>query len=270
MKLSYVLSTQPTAFQAVAFQDDFDAMLARLAALGYDGVELAVRDPAALDTHAVRRALDQHHLQVSAIGTGQAYMEEGLSFTHDESGVRQRALFRIKSHITLARELHALLIIGLIRGKIGGDAQQARTRLVHALTSAARTADEYGVRIAIEPINRYETNMLNTVTETLALIETLEADNVGILFDTFHANIEEASIEDSLRACGARLFHVHLADSNRQAPGSGHTDFARVIAILREMKYAGWLSAEILPKPSVEQAAEQTIRTLKRMLFRRN
>ena len=268
MKLSYVLSTQQTQFQAVAFQNDFDTALARLAALGYDGVELAVRDPASLDSRALRAALDRHRLPVSAIGTGQAYVEEKLSFTDDASVVRERALFRVKSHITLARELNALLIIGLIRGKTDAraDTQKSRTWLVNALASIARTASESDVRIVIEPINRYETNLLNTVAETLELLETLEADNVGVLFDTFHANIEEPSIEASLRACVARLFHVHLADSNRWAPGFWHTDCARLIATLREMRYDGWLSAEILPKPSAEQAMEQTVRVLRPLI----
>lgn len=267
MKLSYVISTQPTRFEAVAFAADFEANVARLAALGYDGVELAVRDPAALDVRALRRILDAHHLRVPALGTGQAYVEEGLSFTSDESSVRRRALFRIKSHITLARELGAILIVGLIRGQVGGDVQRSRAWLLNALTSAARTANEHDVRIAIEPINRYETNLVNTVADAHALIDEVGADNVGILFDTFHANIEEPRLEESLRACGARLFHVHVADSNRWAPGAGHIDFARILATLREMQYDGWVSAEILPQPDIARAQEQTMRTIKPLLY---
>ncbi len=73
-------------------------------------------------------------------------------------------------------------------------------------------------------------------------------------------------METSLRACGVRLFHVHVADSNRWHPGAGHIDFARIIATLREMNYAGWVSAEILPQPDVARAAEQTIRTMKPLM----
>ncbi len=268
MKLSFVISTQPTRFQAAAFDANFEANAARLAALGYDGIELAVREPAALDVSAIQRILASQHLRVSAIGTGQAYVDEHLSFTDPDAAVRERARGRIESHIALGREFNALVILGLIRGKVGAvggtpSCDQANDWLVDALKHVARAAGTHGVRLALEPINRYETDLVNTVADALSLIDAVNADNLGILFDTFHANIEEASIEASLRACGARLFHVHVADSNRWYPGAGHTDFARILATLREMKYAGWVSAEILSKPDLARAMEKTSRTMK-------
>jgi 5-keto-L-gluconate epimerase len=268
MKLSFVVSTQPTRFQAITFDPDFEANVARLAALGYDGVELAVREPAALDLARVKRALNAHKLQVPAIGTGQAYVEEHLSFTDPDAVVRERAVARIESHITLAHELDALVILGLIRGKLQPNVALEATRgwLIDALRQVARAASAQNVRLAIEPINRYETDLVHSVANANDLIDTVGAANVGILFDTFHANIEEPSMEASLRACDARLFHVHLADSNRWAPGAGHTDFARIVATLHEMDYAGWLSAEILPKPDARRAAEQTIETIKPLM----
>ncbi len=268
MKLAFVISTQPTRFEAVTFSPDLEANAARLAQLGYDGVELAVREPARLDVKSVRRILDAHHLLVPAIGTGQAWGEEHLSFTDPDPTVRQRAAERFRSHIPLAHEFDALIIIGLMRGVIQPKVSpvQAHEWLVDALKTASRLADEQGVRIALEPINRYETNLLNDVAGTLALIDEIGAGNVGVLFDTFHSNIEEPDIEKSLRACGPRLYHIHLADSNRWAPGVGHIDFHRIISVLREMNYPGWVSAEILPKPSVERAQEQTMATIKPLL----
>ncbi len=266
MNLSFVLSTQPTRFQAAAFDADL-ANVARLAALGYDGVELAVREPKSLDVSALRRMLDKHHLRVPALGTGQAYVEEHLSFTDPDAAVRERALARIQTHIALARAFNAIVILGLVRGKVQPNVARAQAHawLLDAMKTVARAAKENGVRLAIEPINRYETDLINTTADALALMDEIGADNVGILFDTFHANIEEPSLERSLRACGARLFHVHIADSNRWYPGAGHTDFARVIAALREIQYDGWLSAEILPKPDW-RAAKETLRTIKPLL----
>jgi sugar phosphate isomerase/epimerase len=268
MKLSYVMSTQPTRFQAVAFDPDFESNVAYLATLGYHDVELAVREPSALDRRALKRILDAHHLSVPAIGTGQAWVEEHLSFTDPQASVRERAVERIESHIALAREFKALVILGLIRGRTPSNvsAEQTRGWMIDALKHLARFASAQGIRLAVEPINRYETDLINKTADALALIDAVGADNVGILFDTFHANIEEPRIEESLRACGARLFHVHVADSNRWAPGAGHTDFARIVSTLREMKYAGWVSAEILPKPDVKRAAEQTRQTIKSLL----
>jgi sugar phosphate isomerase/epimerase len=264
MKLSFVISTQPTTFQAVAFDPTFEANIARLAELGYDGVELAVREPAKLDVVAVKRTLDKHHLQVPAIGTGQAYVEEHLSFTDPDASIRAQALARIQSHIDLAREFGALVIIGLIRGKVQPNVSrdQAHAWLVESMKQITQVANDQGVRVVVEPVNRYETDLINNVPDALELIEEIGAKNLGVLFDTFHANIEEPRIEVGLLVCRSHLFHVHIADSNRWYPGAGHTDFGRVLATLRAMKYDGWISAEILPKPEMFRAAEQTIRTM--------
>src|SRR5512135_2166190 len=99
MKLSVVLSIQPARFQAATFKGDLDTNLARIAALGYDGVELAIRDPALLDIDEVQAAVTRHNLRVPAIGTGQAWGEEGLSLTDPSPEVRAAAVERIKSHI---------------------------------------------------------------------------------------------------------------------------------------------------------------------------
>lgn len=266
MKLSYAISTQPTRFAAVSVADvmRLESAFARLAKLGFQGAELAVRDPAALDVRLVKKALLVNKLAVPALGTGQAFGEEGLSFVDVDASIRDRAVERIKSQITLAREIGCLVIIGLIRGIIRPPVtnDQARSWLADALHRLAETAGESSIRLAIEPINRYETNLLNTVSETLALIQEIGADNLGVLFDTFHANIEEPNMEESLRACGSRLFHVHLADSNRWAPGRGHIGFASIASVLGKMKYEGWVSAEILQMPNTEQAQEDSIKTM--------
>lgn len=265
MKLSFVISTQPTQFQAIAFDPNFESHVARLAELGYAGVELGVREPNKLDVANIKRILAKYRLVVPAIGTGQVFVEERLSFTDPDASVRERAIERVKAHIALAGELGALIIIGLVRGKTqpGVAREQVHGWLIDAMRTVAHAAKEKGVRLAIEPINRYETDLINTAPEALGLIDELGADHIGVLFDTFHANIEEPRIETGLRLCGKRLFHVHIADSNRWYPGAGHTDFARLIATLREMRYEGWVSAEILPKPSILIAAEQTMRTMK-------
>lgn len=268
MKLAYVISTQPTAFQAVVYSPDFEAHASRLAALGYDGIELAIREPLRLDLPAVARVVEKYKLSVPAIGTGQAWGEEHLSFTDPDPDVREKAIERILSHFRVAKRFNALVIIGLIRGTVqpGVAHEQAMDWLASALTRLAGQAAERDVRLAVEPINRYETTLLNTVAETNAIIDSVGANNIGILFDTFHANIEEPSITASLRACGTRLFHIHLADSNRWAPGAGHTDFAAVLGTLREMNYPGWVSTEILPRPDIERAQSMTIKTIKPLL----
>jgi len=298
MKLSIVLSTQPARFEALAYKGDFERNVEEIARLGYDGVELAVRDPKLLDADYVEEVISRLSLEVPAIGTGQAYGEEGLSFTDPDESVRRRAIERIEAQIRFARRFervgteplthrlavekeglskgkgsetmrhHPHVIIGLIRGKAGPhvEHEQAIAWLTEALRECAALAEEEGVKLALEPLNRYETNLVNTVAEALRLIKEVGSEAVGLLFDTFHANIEEPSIEDGIRAAGGCLLHVHVADSNRWHPGAGHIDFASIVATLREVGYDGYLSAEILPLPDPHTCAQKTIEFLKSLV----
>jgi sugar phosphate isomerase/epimerase len=261
MKLSIVLSTHAAQFEAVAFKGDLAANVAKVATWGYDAVELAVRDPQLVDADELASVVSEHRLSVSAIGTGQAWGEEGLSFTSDDPAVRAAAIDRIKSHVPLAAQLDALIIIGLIRGisPAGQTHQQSLAYLVEALQEVATTAAEAGVRLALEPLNRYETDLIHTVADGVDLMEQVGADSFGLLLDTFHMNIEEPSIEASIRTCGDRIFHFHVADSNRWYPGAGHLDFGSILETLAAAGYQGYVSGEFMPQPDADTAAARSI-----------
>jgi sugar phosphate isomerase/epimerase len=268
MKLSIVLSTQPASFSALAYRGELNTNLAKIASLGYDGVELAVRDPKLLKVTHLKELLKAKSLSVPAVGTGQLYGEEGLSFTHSNEKIREKAIHRLKTHIEFASYFQASIIIGLIRGKLPETQErgQAINWLMDALRECANAAQAYKTKLAIEPINRYETNIVNTVADGLDLIEGVGVDNLGLLLDTFHMNIEEPSIEDSIREAGSRIFHFHIADSNRWYPGAGHIDFESVVAALNEIGYKGFLSAEILPLPDSDTCAQKTIEFMRPIL----
>ena len=135
--------------------------------------------------------------------------------------------------------------------------------LVEALRECSDAAHPHGVRLALEPINRYETTLINNAAEGLDLIERVGADNFGLLLDTFHMNIEEADIEASIRACGEHIFHFHVADSNRWYPGAGHLDFNSILEALFDTGYQDWVSGEFLPEPDAATAARECIKQLK-------
>jgi sugar phosphate isomerase/epimerase len=267
VKLSIVLSTHAAAFQAVAFKGDFAANVAKIARWGYDGVELAVRDPELVDADELSRVVGSHGLVAPAIGTGQAWGEEGLSFTSDDPEIRAAAIERIVSHIPLAERLGAIVILGLIRGVTpeGQTHDQSMAYLVHAIRRCAAAAKGTPVRFALEPLNRYETDLIHTVGDGLELVEKVGADNFGLLLDTFHMNIEEADIRASIRACGDRIFHFHVADSNRWYPGAGHLDFGSILEELEATGYQGFVSGEFMPLPDADTAAERGIGHLKRI-----
>jgi sugar phosphate isomerase/epimerase len=265
MKLSIVLSAQPTRFAAATFQGELARNLAHIAALGYDGVELAIREPAALDGDAVLALLDRYALTVPAIGTGQAWGEERLSFTDPQPEVRRAAIERAKSHIPFAARVGAQIVIGLLRGVVqpGVIFEQAWAWMVDALREVAEAAATDGVKVCLEPLNRYETDLVHTVAEGLALLEQVNMENVGLLLDTFHMNIEEVSLAQAIRDAGRWLFHFHVADSNRHHPGAGHIDFGGVLQTLADVGYRGFISGEFLPIPDADLAASAAIRHLR-------
>jgi sugar phosphate isomerase/epimerase len=264
MKLSIVLSTHQASFDAVAYKGDLAANVAQIASLGYDGVELAIRDPRLADPDEILQVMAVHDLAIPAIGTGQAWGEEKLSLTDPDAAVRRKAIERLESHIPLAEELGGIIIVGLIRG-IGGCSSSRKEEhwLLEALRHCTDKASAHGVRIVLEPLNRYETSLINTVSQGLAAIEKIGADNLGLLLDTFHMNIEEPSIGDSISTCGDKIFHFHVADSNRWYPGAGHLDFARILKTLFKTGYKGFISGEFMPAPDAAVSASRALEYLR-------
>jgi sugar phosphate isomerase/epimerase len=266
MKFSIVVTTAESRFSAVAFRGDLAENLARVKRLGYQGVELSFRNPKAVDVAGLRGLLEKHGLPAVALATGRVWGEEGLSFTDRDPAVRRNASLRVSEYLDLARNLDALVILGLIRGRIpdGVKPTVARRWARDAVRRAADQGARHGLRLVIEPINRYETNFLSTIDETLAFLQEVTRPNVGILADTFHMNIEDASISGSLMRAGRSLLHVHVADSNRWAPGCGHLDFGEVLGTLRAMEYRGYVSVECLPKPDPDRCPRIAIATLRK------
>jgi len=267
-RLSIVLSTHAAQFKAVAFKGDLENNLVKIAAWGYAGVELAIRDPALVRVDELEAMLARNHLVVPAIGTGQAWGEEHLSLTSPDVSIRKAAIERIKSHIMLARRLNSLVILGLIRGvtQPGQTDDQSKCLLKEGLQECAEAASAYGVKLAFEPLNRYETNLVNSVAEGLELIQQVGSAHLGLLLDTFHMNIEEADILNSIHQAAQEIFHFHVADSNRWYPGAGHLDFKAILETLKSIDYTGWISGEFLPKPDSDTAAQRNFEHLKQFL----
>lgn len=250
MKPSFVISLQPTKFKAVA-NGDWQKQMSLLASCGYEGIELAVRDPEKINKTILQKTLNDNRLKVSAIGTGQAFLEEGLSFSDKCFSVREKAILRFKAHIELAKTLNTQVIIGLIRGN---DPEGRNKKSEFFLKESCRRVCDYAKRhnilLAIEPINRYETCFLNTIDETINFIRQIGYKRLKILPDTFHMNIEEKDICLSIEKAKNYISHFHFADSNRKIPGAGHIDFRSIITKLYEIGYGGFISAEILASHS--------------------
>jgi len=266
LKFSIVVSLQETTFKALTYMGNFEDYVKSITRYGYNGIELAIRDPQIININKIKSIIENHGIEVPAIGTGQAWSEEGLSFTSNNKEIRRRAIKRIKHLIPMAAHLHAIIIIGLIRGITPKelDRPQAIDYMTDAIRECAEEAisHDYNVQLAIEPINRYETDLINTIEEGLELIDNIGAPNLGLLLDTFHMNIEEPIIEKSIQKCRNKIFHIHVADSNRWYPGAGHLDFHSILVALKNTGYNRWISGEFMPLPNSDEAAKKGIRHL--------
>ena len=145
-------------------------------------------------------------------------------------------------------------------------AQNFWPRQADALRIAGKTAAKFNVPFIYEPLNRYETNLINRLGDGAKFIESSSLENIVLLADLFHMNIEESDLAASIRSAAKHIGHVHYADSNRRAMGFGHTDPAPIVAALKETGYKGHLSAEIFPLPDAKAAASQTIKSIRSVL----
>lgn len=232
---------------------DWQEALTWVKASGFDAAELIVCDPELLDLRAIRKKLQQLALPVSTVSTGQAAGMEGLSMVSADAGVRRAALKRLSRDIDFAAELgKPHVTVGLIRGRGGVvDPEIERGLLRDSLLRAADYAAQKGIILNLEPVNRYECRHLNQSMSVLSFLHEIgDPPHVGVLYDTFHSNIEDADMGAAVRALGSRITNVHIADSNRLLPGEGHIDFPAVSSALEDIDYDGYAALEVLNRPS--------------------
>ncbi|GAB2963135.1 sugar phosphate isomerase/epimerase [Amycolatopsis acidiphila] len=223
------------------------AGIARIAKFGYDGVEL-VGEPAQHDVGEVRRELDKHGVRASSVIS---IFTPERDLVSADSAVRRRALDYLRGNVDYAAALGADVVTFTPTAcmKIVPEADRDRewAWALDAARAIAAYADDHGVRIAVEPWNRYETYLINRMDQAIAFVDEAGHAALGCMADTFHMALEERDIAAAIRRCGHRLVHVHLADSNRAAPGYGHTDFRPIVQAIAEVGYTGWIAYELLP-----------------------
>lgn len=265
MKLAIVVAIE-LGVSPLGLGGELKANLKILSDLGYEGIEPFVAEPRNLDVQRIKKLVRDYGLGISGIGTGITSVKYGWNFTSSDASIRKRAIERISEYIKLAGELETDVIIGSVKGKYETSYEQGWSHLKDCLTQCLAIAKDCGVHILLEPLNRYESNIINTLGEGVRLIEEISSDQIKLLADTFHMNIEERSIHDSLVDAKQWLAHIHFSDSNRLAPGQGHLDFRKIVKTLRQINYDKWITAEILPKPDQQKAAKLTIEQIKSVL----
>lgn len=222
----------------------------RLVRYGYDSLEVR-GEPAECDVHELKGMLKEYGLAVSSVCGRFPGPNSTRDLSNPDKAVREDGITYIRSAVDLAVELSAPLLIvaptPLGKTKPIGKLEDERRWAIESLQIAGEYAESAGVYLAVEPINRYEVYMINSGIQARDLVRAVGCPAVKMMLDTFHMNIEEADPAQTVRACAAELIHLHIADSNRQSVGRGHTDFKAIVRALKEIKYDGALAMEPLP-----------------------
>jgi D-psicose/D-tagatose/L-ribulose 3-epimerase len=222
-------------------ESDLD-LVDHVAGLGAAVIEVAVEDLRLVDGALLAAAIRRRELGVVVCG---AFGPDRDIGSHDPE-VRERTLAYVVGLFDLAVVVGADLVVGPIYGSVGlarplgaDERRRERDRVVQALRELADEAGRRGVRMALEPLNRFETDRVNVASQGVALCEDVGHDAVGLLLDTFHMHLEEKDSARAILSAGARVFHVHASENDRGVPGTGQVAWHAVAAALQEMGYAG-------------------------------
>jgi sugar phosphate isomerase/epimerase len=240
--------------------EPLEATLQRLQRYGYDGVELK-GEPEIYHTEEVKALCRKYGLEVLSIAGIYPWPTQDRDLASPDTEARKRAVNYLKSCIDLASQVGAPLVVVVPSavGKVSPaekfqdeeewvDAKQRELgHAVQSVREAAEYAQSREIFLAVEPINRYETFLVNTAEEGLSFAEQVNSPAVKMHLDVFHMNIEESDPADAILRCGELLVNFHVADSNRRAVGEGHIDFGVIMRALKEIHYQGPLTLEPLP-----------------------
>ena len=240
--------------------------LREAAALGYDAIEIHTRETALLDYQAIEETAGECGTRVSAVVTGRLNTEGRGNLVDDAPYVTGSTMDGMKAYIDMAERLSADIVVGWVKGNVpkGGKREKYLDRLARNLETLAEYGAAGNVKLYLEVINRYETNIFNTARETVGFIEKYHLENCYVHLDTFHMGIDENDPVAAIKLCRGKLGYMHFADNSRQYPGSGQFDFQKIIKALYEIGYDGYFSVECLPVPNGKIAAQRALAHLKK------
>lgn len=239
--------------------DDIAPILRVVADLGFDGVEISLLGMTAEKAAALGRLIRDHGLGVTC--------SDGLSraadITAEDADLRAAGLAHLRWAIRTVAALGASSLAGVVYAPWGVfEPARKAARLARSAQMLAQVdgdLSDHGVRLGIEAINRFETDLVNTAREAVTLARATGSGHIGVLLDSFHLNIEEKDIVAAIATAGDRLVHFHVSDNDRGVPGSGHVPWDAVRAGLQAAAYDGWIVAEMFVTAGTPAGADLNI-----------
>ncbi|MBK1438710.1 sugar phosphate isomerase/epimerase [Parapedobacter sp. ISTM3] len=234
------------------------SLFEKIAALGYDAVEIAVEDPQLVDTQAVKEMLFRNNLEAVICGA----FGPTRDLTNDDERLQQTGLAYIEECLNIADDLGARFVAGPMYAAVGKarmvPAEQRAIeweRAVTNLRTVCERAAAKGLQIALEPLNRFESDLINNVDDVLRLIDDIGHPAAKVCLDMFHMNIEEPDPEAAIRKAGDKLIHMQVSENYRGTPGTGNANWDAYYRGLAAIDYRGTVSIESFTPENKELAA---------------
>ncbi|WP_051359666.1 sugar phosphate isomerase/epimerase family protein [Adhaeribacter aquaticus] len=239
------------------FSTESISLFPKIKAMGYDKVEIAVEDPALIDTKVVKRALDEIGLGVLVCGA----FGPTRDLTSADETLRQNSLNYIEACLDICVELGAPFFAGPMYSAVGKARQvspeQKQTEWHLAVTNLQKACDMAQARnlyLALEPLNRFESDLVNTAEDVTRLVKDINHPAAKIILDGFHMNIEEPDIEEAIITAGKNLIHLQVSENYRGTPGTGQTRWDAFKKGLKAINYTGTVSIESFTPANKELA----------------
>jgi len=230
----------------------------KVAEMGFDGIEIPIEEPDAIDAKKVRETLVSHNLSVTTC----AAMGPGRDLIIPDESVQQQTIDYLKECIDISAELGSTVFVGPLYSEIGrlwkADSKQKaeeKKLLVNHLKALSNYAEQNNMTICVEALNRFETSFLNLTSQVAEIVDQVNSDHCKILIDLFHAGIEEKSLGQAIRQAGDRLGHLQVAENDRGTPGTGQFDWQEIASTLSEIGYDGSVVIETF-SPNNEMLAK--------------
>lgn len=239
----------------------------RVAALGYQGIELTAKYPFDFSLDDVVALSQRFKLPVVSLLSGWSYLHEGLCLCSPNTDVRVAAVERLGDYIDAASRLNAVLVVGLMQGLRSDEPDEVlgNERIASCLGELAKRAEKSSVSVVIEPVNHLQVGFHHTADEVAALVRKIGSPALTYMLDTIHMNIEERSIAETIRRHGSHIRHFHLCETNGGPFGSGNLDFVAALNELEASGYNGFASVKIYRGLGWSDAAEQAMDFVKRL-----
>ena len=229
--------------------------------IDFDGIEIPIENPKKINVKKTKEALKSYGIECSSVC---AVLGPDRDVIHPDKAVRENAKKYVKTCVDFATEFGTDIVCGPLYSCVGKtkfmrDKEREWKYAVMGLKEIGKYAEDKNVFLAVEPLNRYETRLINLVSDCVKMLKEVDSRAVKLHFDTYHGNIEEKSLGKAIREAGSLLYHVHACEHDRGTPGSGHIEWKEVAQALKDLGYNRYMVIETFQPGTKEIATAASI-----------